>query len=87
MWVAKTIQDFIKETKKAAVRGARLQRSILTASEVERLATLPSREQLVGQLVGLVSAPVTGLVGVLSNPIRSLVVVLGQVQDQQASAA
>jgi large subunit ribosomal protein L10 len=85
--VAKTIQDFIKEKKKAAIRGGKLQRSMLTASEVERLATLPSREQLIGQLVGLVAAPLAGLAGVLNGPIRGLVVVLGQVQDQKASAA
>jgi large subunit ribosomal protein L10 len=85
--VAKTIQDFIKDSKKATIRGGRLQRSILTASEVEKLATLPSREQLIGQLVGLVAAPLAGLVGVLGGPIRGLVLVLGQVEDQKASAA
>lgn len=85
--VAKTIQDFIKEKKKAAIRGGKLQRSMLTASEVEKLAALPSREQLIAQLVGTIAAPLTGLVGVLSGPIRGLVVVLGQVQEQRASAA
>ena len=85
--VAKTIQDFIKEKKKAAIRGGKLQRSMLTASEVEKLAALPSREQLIAQLVGTIAAPLTGLVGVLGGPIRGLVVVLGQVQEQRASAA
>jgi large subunit ribosomal protein L10 len=85
--VAKTIQDFIKEKKKAAVRGGKLQRSMLTAPEVEKLAALPSREQLIAQLVGTIAAPLTGLVGVLNGPIRGLVMVLGQVQEQKANAA
>ena len=85
--VAKVIQDFIKEKKKAAIRGGKLQRSLLTASEVEKLSALPSREQLVAQLVGLLAAPLTGLVNVLNGPILSLVVVMGQVQEKQASAA
>jgi large subunit ribosomal protein L10 len=85
--VAKTIQDFIKEKKKAAVRGGKLQRSMLTASEVEKLAALPSREQLIAQLVGTIAAPLTGLVGVLNGPIRGLVMVLGQVHEQKANAA
>jgi large subunit ribosomal protein L10 len=85
--VAKTIQDFIKEKKKAAIRGGKLQRSMLTASEVEKLAALPSREQLIAQLVGAIAAPLTGLVGVLNGPIRGLVMVLGQVQEQKANAA
>ncbi len=85
--VAKTIQDFIKEKKKAAVRGGKLQRSMLTAPEVEKLAALPSREQLIAQLVGTIAAPLTGLVGVLNGPIRGLVMVLGQVHEQKANAA
>ncbi|MBN1322212.1 MAG: 50S ribosomal protein L10 [Thermoleophilia bacterium] len=84
--VAKVIQDFIKEKKKAAIRGGKLQSSLLGSSEVERLATLPSREQLIAQVVGLIASPLTGLVNVLNGPIRNLVVVLGQVQEKQAAA-
>ncbi len=84
---AKVVQDFIKEKKKAAIRGGKLQRQVLQASEVEALASLPSKEQLIAQLVGTIAAPLTGLVRVLSGPIRSLVVVLAQVEEQKASAA
>ncbi len=85
--VAKVLQDFIREKKKAAIRGGKLERSLLGSSEVERLATLPSREQLIAQVVGLIASPLTGLVNVLNGPIRNLVVVLGQVQEKQAAAA
>jgi large subunit ribosomal protein L10 len=85
--VAKTIQDFIKEKKKAAIRGGKLQRSLLTASDVETLAGLPSREQLIAQVVSAIASPLTGLANVLSGPIRGLVIVLGQVQEQKANAA
>ena len=84
---AKTIQDFIKEKKKAAIRGGKLQRSMLTAAEIEALASLPSREQLIAQVVGAIASPLQGLANVLAGPIRGLVVVLAQVQDQKASAA
>jgi large subunit ribosomal protein L10 len=84
--VAKTIQDFIREKKKAAVRGGKLERTVLGAEDVEKLATLPSREQLVAQLVGTLAAPLSGLVTVLNGPIRGLVVIVGQIQ-KRASAA
>ena len=84
---AKTIQDFIKEKKKAIIRGGKLQRSLLTATDIEALAALPSREQLIAQAVRAIASPLTGLVNVLAGPIRGLVVVLAQVQDQKASAA
>lgn len=85
--VAKTIQDFIKEKKKAAVRGGRLERSLLSGADVERLSTMPSREQLIAQMVGAIASPLTGLVTVLNGPIRGLVVALAQVQEQKANAA
>jgi large subunit ribosomal protein L10 len=84
---ATVIQDFIKEKKKAAVRGGKLQQRVLKATDVETLASLPSREQLIAQVAGAIAAPLTGLVTVLNGPIRGLVVVLAQAQDKQASAA
>jgi large subunit ribosomal protein L10 len=84
---AKTIQDFIKENMKAAIRGGKLQRSVLTAAQVEALAALPSREVLIAQVVGAIASPLQGLANVLNGPIRGLVVVLAQVRDKQESAA
>jgi large subunit ribosomal protein L10 len=84
---AKTIQDFIKEKKKAAIRGGKLQRSVLTAAQVEALAALPSREVLIAQVVGAIASPLQGLANVLNGPIRGLVMVLAQVQEKQESAA
>ena len=85
--VAKVVQDFIREKKKAAIRGGKLERSLLNASDVETLATLPSREQLIARLVGTLASPLSGLVNVLNGPIRGLVIVVGQVQKSRASAA
>ena len=85
--VAKTIQDFIREKKKAAIRGGKLQRSLLSTSDVETLAALPSREQLIAQVVRAIASPLAGLANVLNGPLRGLVVVLAQVQEQRASAA
>lgn len=83
---AKIIQDFIKEKKKSTVRGGKLQRQMLDASGIEKLATLPSREQLIAQLVGAMASPLQGLANVLNGPIRGLVVVLGQIQEKQSAA-
>jgi large subunit ribosomal protein L10 len=39
---------------------------VMTADEVSYLASLPSRDQLRGQLIGALSAPLSGLVGVIN---------------------
>jgi large subunit ribosomal protein L10 len=85
--VAKAINDFIKEKKKATIRGGRLQQSILGAEDVEKLSTLPSREQLIAKLVGTLASPLSRLATVLNAPIRGLVVVLAQAQESKANAA
>ncbi len=85
--VAKAIQDFLKEKRKASIiRGGKLQKSVLTAPEVEALALLPSREVLIAQVVGAIASPLQGLANVLNGPIRGLVMVLAQVQEKKSAA-
>lgn len=52
-------------------------------AQVEALAKLPSKEVLLGRLVGSINAPVSGFVNVLAGNIRGLVNVLSQVKDQK----
>ena len=65
----------------------KLQRSMLTASDVESLAALPSREQLMARALGAIAGPLYGLANVMNAPLRGMAVVLGQVQEQKSKAA
>ena len=47
-----------------------------TAEQVQRLAELPTKDQLRGQLVGVLAAPMTGLANVLAGNLRGFVQVL-----------
>ena len=57
------------------------------ADSVKQLATLPSREQLLTQLVSGMVSPISGLANVLAQLPRSLVVALDQVRQQKEAAA
>ena len=83
---AKVMQGFIREKKKPVIRGGNLQRPVLRPPRW-RLATLPSREELIAKLVGGIAAPLYGLANVLTGPIRGLVVTLDQIREQKAKAA
>lgn len=50
---------------------------------VQVLAKLPSKDALLGRLVGSINAPVSGFVNVLAGNIRSLVNVLGAIKEQK----
>jgi large subunit ribosomal protein L10 len=54
---------------------------VLSSAEVQALATLPTREQLIAQVVGTIAAPLSGLVGVLNANNRSIVLVLNAIKE------
>src|SRR5207302_97275 len=47
-------------------------RAVVSAAELEKLADLPSREVLLAQLLGLIQAPATRLARMLNEPASSL---------------
>ena len=66
--VAKILKAFAAEFKTTALKIGLIDRAIVSTAEVEQLADLPSREVLLGQLLGLLLAPATRLVRVLNEP-------------------
>jgi large subunit ribosomal protein L10 len=66
--VAKILKLFAAEFKIAALKIGVVDKEILSTSDVEALAELPSREILLSQLLGLLLAPATRLVRVLNEP-------------------
>jgi large subunit ribosomal protein L10 len=84
---AKTLSDFGRTSRKLELRGAYLDGEALGADSVRQLATLPSREQLLVNLVTGMMAPISGLANVLAQLPRSLVVALDQVRQQKEAAA
>src|SRR6266576_5766367 len=55
---------------------------VLTIEQIESLARLPGRDQLHGQLVGVVASPLTTLVRGLASMISGLAIQLQQVAEQ-----
>ena len=74
---AKALVDFIKANRSPmTIRGAVLDGRALTGAEVESLAALPGKDQMLAQLAGLLMSTVTSLVYVLSAPLTGLATVL-----------
>jgi len=80
---AKIIDIFAKTNENIKFLGGALENQILSAAEVKALAKIPSKEQLLGQLVGTLNAPVSGFVNVLAGNLRGLVQVLNAVKEQK----
>ena len=71
--VAKAIGATARETKVLAVRGGILEGRAISADEIETLAKLPALEQLRGQVLGAVTAPLYAIVGLFNAPLQNLV--------------
>lgn len=69
---SKLVYQFSKANQKAKIIGGFLENKFYEMADVIRLAELPGKEQLLGMLLGTMSAPATNLVGVLSGNMRKL---------------
>lgn len=85
--VAKALKAFVKEQKLLVLKGGSLNTQMLTAQDIDAMANLPSREILLGQLVGTVQAPMTQLVGVMHAKVSSLLYVLTAIEEKKKNAA
>ncbi|MBC7259647.1 MAG: 50S ribosomal protein L10 [Chloroflexi bacterium] len=84
---AKALIAFAEETKAIEVKGGLFGDRVLSAEDVITLSKLPSREELLAQVVSRLQAPLYGLVNVLSGPMRGLVYALKARQEQLANPA
>ena len=84
---SKAISDFARSSRVLTVKGGVLDNQIVSAKGIEDLATLPSRDELLGKLLGLLNSPAQRLVTVLSGPSRSLVQVLSAYAEKQGESA
>ena len=85
--LARTFLDAIRPFKTVTVRGAVLHGKRVDADAVSRLATLPSRDVLLGQLAGGMVAPLSGMASLLAAPLRNLGYALAQLAEQKGQPA
>ncbi|MGQ0607440.1 MAG: 50S ribosomal protein L10 [Chloroflexota bacterium] len=82
--MAKALADaFRPYSRVVTLRGGMLGSVAIDASQLSRLATLPSREVLLAKIAGGMAAPMSGMANVLAANIRNLANVLNAVADQK----
>jgi large subunit ribosomal protein L10 len=84
---ARAVIDATRPYKVVKITGGILGERAIDAAGVSRLASLPSREVLLGQLAGAIQSPTATLASLLGANLRNLGYALAQLRDQKASAA
>ncbi len=76
----KALNDFAKTTGTVKILGGFIGSEFFEGDRAKEIAELPSREQLLANVVGSIGAPVYGLMNSLRWNLRSLVYVLGSIK-------
>ena len=83
--VVKAFLDFSAENDALQVKGVIWGTAFIDQVGTKQLVNLPSREVLLGQLVGAVQGPATNIVGTITAPLREIVQVLAARGEQAAA--
>lgn len=83
---AKAVTDFAKDHKVVQVKGGFIESAVASANDVQALASLPSREELIAKLLGSMLNPIVGFARVLNGTNEAFARVVQAVADQKAAA-
>ncbi len=84
--VAKVLNDFAKANDKFVIKAGAMANHVMTRGEITNLANLPSREQLLAQLMGTMQAPIARFVQTLNEVPTRFARGLAAVRDQKQAA-
>jgi large subunit ribosomal protein L10 len=84
---ARVVKAFAKDNDKLVTTAVSLGGQLLAASALDKVASLPTREQALAQLLGVMKAPIQKLAATLAAAPSKLVRTLAAVRDQKQAAA
>ena len=84
---ARVLKAFTKDHDKLVTMLVSLGGQLLAARDLEKVASLPTREQAIAQLMGLMKAPISKFVRTLAEPLPKLARTLAAIRDQKQAAA
>jgi large subunit ribosomal protein L10 len=85
--LAKEISNQVKNLKKPEIKGGAVDGLVVGPGQVEDLTRLPSREVLIGQVLGLLLGPAREALALVSSPASTLIGQLEAAIKKQSSAS
>src|SRR5207344_2775182 len=80
---ARVVKAFAKDNEKLVATLVSLGGQLLGPKEIEKVASLPTREQAIAKLMGLMKAPISKFVRTLAEPQAKLVRTIAAIRDQK----
>jgi large subunit ribosomal protein L10 len=82
---AKIIKKYFDKNKKLSLKACYIEGEYYDGSNLDTLALLPSKNDLVASIIGSINAPASGIVGAINAVIRDLVSVIDEVSKTKAA--
>ncbi|WP_251211915.1 50S ribosomal protein L10 [Adlercreutzia murintestinalis] len=82
---AKVLRDFAKENENLEIKGGMMDGTFVDAAQVNEIASLPSREELIAKLLGTINNPLVKMVRVLNGPMEAFARVVSAIEGQKAA--
>jgi len=83
---ARLIKEYAKKNDKLITKVVSIGGKVFDASEISRLASLPTKEQAISQLMSVMKAPVEKLVRTMAEPHAKMVRTIAAIRDQKQAA-
>jgi large subunit ribosomal protein L10 len=81
--LAKALKEFTKTHPELTFHQCYLEGKVLDAEAAVQVAEMPSKEELIGRLVGMLQSPIRRLVVALNAPLQQLASAISQIADKQ----
>lgn len=84
--IAKAVTGFAKTSKKLVIKHGSLEGKVLTTDQLDDLAKLPGKQELLAMTLGTMNAVPTNFVSLFGNIIRGMLYALKAVEEQKKAA-
>jgi large subunit ribosomal protein L10 len=82
---ARIIKKFREKNEKLKVKACVLEKQVFDGRQLDELAKLPSRNEMIASIIGCVQAPASGIVGAIGAVMRDLVNVVDAIEKKKAA--
>jgi large subunit ribosomal protein L10 len=83
---ARVISDFAKGNDKLVVRVVSIGGKTLAPGDIQKLATMPTKDQAISMLMSVMKAPITQFVRTMAEPYAKLTRTMAAVRDQKQAS-
>jgi len=81
---AKVMEKYSKENDKLVILGGAMGETALDQAGVKAVAAMPSREELIAQIVSQIGAPASNIAGAIGAPASNIASILSTIEEKAA---